>query len=172
MIAFDPLYHLVGAQWTHTPTAYGPLFTALSYPLAGLDIAANVFAYKAIAALSCVAIVVLVWHAARLRGMDPVKAVALVGLNPVIVVYGVGGGHNDLLMLAILVAGDLRAAASARRHRRGDDRRRHGDQAHRGAAAAVRRQPPAPAGGWPAPGAPESSAAPPWPRPCSGASAW
>ena len=37
--------------------------------------------------------------------MDPVKAVALVGLNPVIVVYGVGGGHNDMLMLAILVAG-------------------------------------------------------------------
>jgi Glycosyltransferase family 87 len=105
VIAFDPLYRFIGAQWTHTPTAYGPLFTALSYPLAHLDIAANVFAYKGIAALSCLAIVVLVWHAARLRGMDPVKAVALVGLNPVIVVYGVGGGHNDLLMLAILVAG-------------------------------------------------------------------
>jgi alpha-1,6-mannosyltransferase len=55
--------------------------------------------------VSCLAIVVLVWHAAQLRGLDPVKAVALVGLNPVIVVYGVGGGHNDLLMLAILVAG-------------------------------------------------------------------
>jgi alpha-1,6-mannosyltransferase len=105
VISFDPLYHLIGAQWTHTPTTYGPLFTALSYPLAGLDIAANVFAYKAIAWLSCLAIVVLVWHAARLRGMDPVKAVALVGLNPIIVIYGVGGGHNDLLMLAILVAG-------------------------------------------------------------------
>jgi alpha-1,6-mannosyltransferase len=48
---------------------------------------------------------VLVWHAAQLRGIDPVKAVALVGLNPVIVIYGVGGGHNDLLMLALLVAG-------------------------------------------------------------------
>ncbi|HYZ80909.1 MAG TPA: polyprenol phosphomannose-dependent alpha 1,6 mannosyltransferase MptB [Solirubrobacteraceae bacterium] len=105
VIAFDPLYHLVGTQWTHTPTAYGPLFTALSYPLAGLNIATNVFAYKGIAALSLLAIVVLVWHAAQLRGMDPVKAVALVGLNPVIVVYGVGGGHNDLLMLALLVAG-------------------------------------------------------------------
>ena len=105
VISFDPLYHLVGAQWTHTPTAYGPLFTALSYPLAGLNIATNVFAYKGIAALSCLAIVVLVWHAAQLRGMDPVKAVALVGLNPVIVVYGVGGGHNDMLMLALLVAG-------------------------------------------------------------------
>jgi alpha-1,6-mannosyltransferase len=29
----------------------------------------------------------------------------LVGLNPVIVLFGVGGGHNDLLMLAILAAG-------------------------------------------------------------------
>ncbi len=104
VISFDPLYHLVGLQWTHTPTAYGPLFTALSYPLAGLNIATNVFAYKGIAALSLVAVVVLVWRAAQLRGIDPVKAVALVGLNPVIVVYGVGGGHNDLLMLALLVA--------------------------------------------------------------------
>jgi Glycosyltransferase family 87 len=105
VISFDPLYHLVGVQWTHTPTAYGPLFTALSYPLAGLNIATNVFAYKGIAALSLLAVVVLVWHSARLRGIDPVKAVALVGLNPVIVIYGVGGGHNDLLMLALLVAG-------------------------------------------------------------------
>jgi hypothetical protein len=104
VISFDPLYALVGAQWTHTPTAYGPLFTALSYPLAHLNIATNVFAYKGIAALSCLALVVLVWHAARLRGLEPVKAVALVGLNPVIVVYGVGGGHNDLLMLVLMVA--------------------------------------------------------------------
>jgi hypothetical protein len=103
-IPFDPLYALVGAQWTHTPTAYGPLFTALSYPLAGFNIATNVFAYKGIAALSVVALVVLVWHAARLRGLEPVKAVAMVGLNPVIVVYGVGGGHNDMLMLAMMVA--------------------------------------------------------------------
>jgi alpha-1,6-mannosyltransferase len=34
-----------------------------------------------------------------------VNAVALVGLNPLIVVYGVGGGHNDLLMLAVMMAG-------------------------------------------------------------------
>jgi hypothetical protein len=104
-IALDPLYPFIGAQWVTTPTAYGPLFTALSYVLAPLDIAANVLAYKAIAAMSSVVIVVVIWKAARLRGLDPVKAVALVGLNPLIVVYGVGGGHNDLLMLAILVTG-------------------------------------------------------------------
>jgi hypothetical protein len=102
-IALDPLYPFIGAQWVSTPSAYGPLFTALSYLLAPLDIAANVVVYKAIAAASSLVIIVVVWNAARLRGLDPVRAVALVGLNPVIAVYGVGGGHNDLLMLALLL---------------------------------------------------------------------
>ncbi|MDQ6774896.1 MAG: polyprenol phosphomannose-dependent alpha 1,6 mannosyltransferase MptB, partial [Actinomycetota bacterium] len=101
----DPLIPLVGTQWAATPTAYGPLFTALSSLLAPLTIAAGVVAYKAIAAASVLVIVVVVWHAARLRGLNQVKAAALVGLNPVIVVFGVGGGHNDLLMLAFLVTG-------------------------------------------------------------------
>ena len=104
-IALDHVYPFIDSQWVHTPTAYGPLFTALSYPLAHLDIAANVIAYKAIAGISCLVIVAVVWKAARLRGLDPVKAVAIVGLNPVLVVYGVGGGHNDLLMIALMVTG-------------------------------------------------------------------
>lgn len=103
--ALDPVYPFIAARWVSTPTAYGPLFTALSYLFAPFDVAASVLAYKAIAAISCVVILVVVWNGARLRGLDPVKAVALVGLNPVIVVFGVGGGHNDLLMLAILVTG-------------------------------------------------------------------
>ena len=102
---YDPLYQYIGSKWFNTPTVYGPLFTALSYLLAPLSIPASVFAYKGIAALSTLAIVALVWNGARLRGVDQVKAVALVGLNPLIVVYGVGGGHNDLLMLAPALAG-------------------------------------------------------------------
>ena len=101
----DPLYPYIGSKWVGTPTVYGPLFTALSYLLAPLSILANVIAYKAIAAVSSLAVVALVWNGARLRGIDPVKAAALVGLNPLIIVYGVGGGHNDLLMLVPLVAG-------------------------------------------------------------------
>jgi len=77
----------------------------LSYVLAPLSIPASVLAYKAIAAFSSLAVVALVWNGARLRGVDPVRAAALVGLNPLIVVYGVGGGHNDLLMLVPMVAG-------------------------------------------------------------------
>ncbi len=101
----DPLYPYIGTKWIYPPTVYGPLFTALSYVLAPLSIPANVLAYKAIAAVSSLAVVALVWNGARLRGIDPVRAAALVGLNPLIVVYGVGGGHNDLLMLVPLLAG-------------------------------------------------------------------
>ncbi|MGI8865031.1 MAG: polyprenol phosphomannose-dependent alpha 1,6 mannosyltransferase MptB [Solirubrobacteraceae bacterium] len=105
VIALDPLYPFIGAKWVTTPTAYGPVFTSISYALAPLSIAASVLAYKAIAAVASLATVALVWNAARLRGLNPAKAAALVGLNPLLVVYGVGGGHNDLLMLALLVAG-------------------------------------------------------------------
>jgi alpha-1,6-mannosyltransferase len=101
----EALHPLIGEEWRGTPTVYGPVFTALSYLLVPLGIAANVLAYKAVAAVSSLVLTLVIWRAASLRGLDSVQAAALVGLNPVIVVYGVGGGHNDLLMLAILVAG-------------------------------------------------------------------
>ncbi|MBS1879069.1 MAG: polyprenol phosphomannose-dependent alpha 1,6 mannosyltransferase MptB [Actinobacteria bacterium] len=101
----EALHPLIGAQWVGTPTVYGPVFTALSYLLVPFDIAANVLAYKAVAAISSLVLILVIWHAARLRGLNSVKAAALVGLNPIIVVFGVGGGHNDLLMLAILAVG-------------------------------------------------------------------
>ncbi len=99
------LHPLIGAQWLATPSAYGPLFTALSYLLVPFDIATDVTAYKLLAAASSLVLIVLVWRAAQLRGLSPVRAAVVVGLNPVIVLYGVGGGHNDLMMLAILAAG-------------------------------------------------------------------
>jgi alpha-1,6-mannosyltransferase len=104
-LALDPLFPYIGAKWAYTPTVYGPLFTALSYLLAPLSIAASALTYKAIAACASLGTVALVWNAARLRGVDPVKAAAFVGLNPLIVVYGVGGGHNDLLMMLPVAAG-------------------------------------------------------------------
>jgi alpha-1,6-mannosyltransferase len=107
----DPLYSYIGAKWVNTASSYGPLFTLLSAPLANLSpnehvaIAANALAYKAIAALSCLGIIALLWNAARMRGLNPIRGVALFGLNPLVVLYGVGGGHNDLLMLLLTTAG-------------------------------------------------------------------
>lgn len=103
--AFDHLYPYVGFRWTHTPTVYGPLFTMLSYALAPVSIAASAFAYKGIAVLATLLAVWLVWRLAEQRGRDPRTAVALIALNPLLFLYGAGGGHNDLLMMLVLVAG-------------------------------------------------------------------
>jgi alpha-1,6-mannosyltransferase len=103
VIASDPLYPFVGAKWVTTPTVYGPLFTAFGYLLAPFDLAVNVLAYKLFAAASSLLVVVFVWKAAVLRGLNRVKAITLVGLNPVTILYGVGGGHNDLIMLALVM---------------------------------------------------------------------
>jgi Glycosyltransferase family 87 len=98
----DPVFQYVGAKWSYIPSVYGPVFTAFSYILAPLSVAASVAAYKLIATLASLGIVALVYNAARLRNIDPARAAALVGLNPLLVLYGVGGGHNDLLMLLAL----------------------------------------------------------------------
>ncbi len=97
----DPIFPYVGAKWSYIASAYGPAFTIFSYALAPLSVAASVLTFKAVAGVSAMAVIALVWRLARLRGVDPVKAVALVGLNPLLLLYGVGGGHNDLLMLAV-----------------------------------------------------------------------
>jgi hypothetical protein len=112
-IRLDSVFQYVGAKWSYIPSAYGPVFTAFSYLLAPLSIVASVVAYKSIAAAASLALVAVVWRCARLRGTDPVRAAALVGLNPLLVVYGVGGGHNDLLMM-LAMAGALYAFLAGR----------------------------------------------------------
>jgi hypothetical protein len=91
------------------------VYTVFTYLLAPLSIAASVFAYKSIAAVASIALVAVVWHCARLRGNNPVRAAALVGLNPLLLVYGVGGAHNDLLMLLVAVGGLYAILASRER---------------------------------------------------------
>jgi hypothetical protein len=117
-IALDPIYPFIGADWIFTPSAYGPLFTVLSGAFASLGVAASVLAYKSVAALGGLLCVGAVASIARRRGTDPVRAAALVGCNPLLVLYGVGGAHNDLLMLGVAAVGlrlflDERARAGA-----------------------------------------------------------
>jgi hypothetical protein len=45
-----------------------------------------------------------VWRSAELLGRDPLKAVLFVGLNPVVLVWGLGGDHNDAFMMVFLAA--------------------------------------------------------------------
>src|SRR3954468_11262097 len=92
-------------RWRDARSAYGPLFTALSELLVPLGIAGAVWTFKWIAFLASLATVAMVWRLAERRGMDPRFAAALVGLNPVVLAFEVGGGHNDALVVAVTVAG-------------------------------------------------------------------
>jgi alpha-1,6-mannosyltransferase len=99
----DPVYPQV--EWTEATSAYGPLFTLLTYPLAWLPSAAAVAALKATAALSVLGIAALVYRVAPSRGVAPLPAAAFVALNPLVLIHVVGGAHNDgLAMLPAMVA--------------------------------------------------------------------
>jgi hypothetical protein len=101
----DPLYQLVGAKWITTPSVYGPLFTLFSGLFAHASITAFELCFRVLAALASLGVCRLLWLAAKLRGTSPVRALALWGLNPLVVLYGVGGGHNDLEMVLFMTAG-------------------------------------------------------------------
>jgi alpha-1,6-mannosyltransferase len=49
--------------------------------------------------------VALVWATARRLGRSPVPPAIFVGLNPVLLVYAVGGAHNDMLMVLLVMCG-------------------------------------------------------------------
>jgi Glycosyltransferase family 87 len=103
-IAGDPVYRYVGRDWKHVATAYGPLYTLFSYPLAPLGLKGALWGMKLEALLASVGTLALTWRCARARDLDPVPALLAVGANPLYIIYGLGGAHNDLIMLMAMMA--------------------------------------------------------------------
>jgi alpha-1,6-mannosyltransferase len=108
----DPAYPVMGADWQETTSVYGPGFTLLSEghaALVGESPSTAAWAYRAIATICMLALVAL---AARL-GERRAFAAAFVGWNPLLAVHFAGGGHNDALMMTLVLAA-LALAASRR----------------------------------------------------------
>ena len=93
----DPVFHL--ATWLNLHSPYGELFTALTYPLAWLPLPVAYWIVKVATVALSLAFIALVCDCARRLGRDPRYAAVLVGLNPIYLVYAVGGFHNDFFML-------------------------------------------------------------------------
>lgn len=113
----DPVY--ADVAWTEATSAYGPLFTLATYPLAWLPVDLAVAVLKAVAALSVGALALVVARIASWRGLDPLRAAAFVALNPLVLVHVVGGAHNDglamllaMLAVAALLSGRALAAGA------------------------------------------------------------
>jgi hypothetical protein len=106
----DPAY--ADVTWTEATSAYGPLFTLLTYPLAWLPVGVAVAVLKAVAALAVLGIAILTARIASWRGIDPLRAAAFVALNPLVLVHVVGGAHNDALtmLLAMLAVAAILSA--------------------------------------------------------------
>jgi alpha-1,6-mannosyltransferase len=100
---FDPAYARV--TWIDATSAYGPLFTLATFPLAWLAIWLAVAALKATAALSVLGIAILVARVAPARGVSPLGAAAFVALNPLVLIHVVGGAHNDSLAMLVMMIG-------------------------------------------------------------------
>src|SRR5205807_34845 len=107
----DPATHAVARGWRKATSVYGPAFTATS--IAVDDTVSSresvAFAFRALSALAAIGATLLAAWIARRRSF----AAAFVGWNPLLAISFAGGGHNDALMLVLLLA-----ALGLARHRR------------------------------------------------------
>jgi hypothetical protein len=102
----DPLASRVSDTWFDTPSVYGPVWVAMSAPgtwLAGDSALGDRIYFELLAALSIIAAMALVWRETRGSPL----ALALLGVNPFVIISVVNGAHNDatvgLLVLAAVM---------------------------------------------------------------------
>ena len=97
-----PLSAEVDDVWAHARSPYGPVFLRLAawlVPEEHVLISVLLLRLLAVAGLVLVA-----WAVVRLTD-QPSRALWLSVANPLVLLHGVGGAHNDLLMAGLLAAG-------------------------------------------------------------------
>ena len=112
----DVLATFVGPKWVDTPAVYGALWTQASALVtrATDDVGTVVSTFRVIAiAASLATVFVVAGLVHRVRPEREAFAVALVGLNPVVLFQSAASGHNDLLV-ALTVAAALALVFSGR----------------------------------------------------------
>ncbi len=108
VLGATPFSTLPGPLWANTPSPYGPVFLTLdriAIDLSGHHVLANLLLLRlleigglALCALS-IPVIARSWH------RDPAAAVALGVGSPLALTTLLGGGHNDALMVGLLLAG-------------------------------------------------------------------
>jgi Glycosyltransferase family 87 len=103
--------HVLGAVdpfWRHTTAPYGPLFLWIIsgiVAIAGSHLILGVLLIRVIDLAGLVLLAVFAPRLARALGADPARATWWVLLCPLVLLELVGGVHNDLLMIGLVVAG-------------------------------------------------------------------
>jgi hypothetical protein len=102
------LLQAVSPFWRKTTAPYGPLFLGLVsgiVAVTGSHVVAGVLAVRGLEVIGFVLVAVFVPRLARSQGADPSRAVWLALLSPLVLLELIAAGHNDLLMVGLMVAG-------------------------------------------------------------------
>jgi hypothetical protein len=108
VLGASPFSTLAHGFWINTPSPYGPLFNGLDggiVQLTGHRVLATIVMLRLLAILGVALIAVFLPLLARSYGRDPSVAFSLGVLNPLVLLFLIGSGHNDALMVGLLVAG-------------------------------------------------------------------
>ncbi len=108
VLGATPFESLARGVWINTPSPYGPLSSGLDgglVQLAGHRALFSVLLLRLVAVVGVVLMAVFVPSLARSYGRDPGLAFSLGVLNPLVLLFLIGSGHNDALMIGLLVCG-------------------------------------------------------------------
>jgi alpha-1,6-mannosyltransferase len=109
-------FNLSDPLWRSAHAPYGPLFFDLAKTnarLMGHNVFGTLEGYRFLALLGLALMAVAVPVLARSYGQSERRAFSLAVLNPLVLIYLVGGMHNDAFMLGLLMAG---VALASRNH--------------------------------------------------------
>jgi len=98
----------IASVWRNTASPYGPLFVSVSHlgaSMGGTSLVSQILVFRAV---ELAGLVLLLWSLpvlARRLGNDPGLALWLAVLSPLALFSFVSSGHNDALMIGLLLAG-------------------------------------------------------------------
>jgi alpha-1,6-mannosyltransferase len=94
--------------WRGTTAPYGPLFLAavsVIVAIVGSNLVVGAMLVRLLAVVGLALVAAFLPRLARALGADPVRAAWLALLSPLVLFQLVAAGHNDLLMVGVMVAG-------------------------------------------------------------------
>ncbi|RIJ70952.1 hypothetical protein D1871_16180 [Nakamurella silvestris] len=104
----DRFAHQADVRWQHTPTPYGPAFLLIVkgiVAVSGQHLLPAILLQRLVELLG---VAMMVWAVPRLAKrckLDPVAALWLGAVNPLVLFHLVAGGHNEALMIGCMTAG-------------------------------------------------------------------
>jgi hypothetical protein len=98
-----PGYPYVSPDWINWASPYGPLFTLITLAVVPLGVAASYWVMKVLLLAASLTSVYLLWRCAEVLGRNKLGAALFLGLNPIVLVWGMGADHNDFLVILVTI---------------------------------------------------------------------